>query len=216
MKLRQQIGRILIQLRGRNRVVGWGMSPDEALVFFKNMKKTVVTFFGYSSYYENEGEMLNILKKALSEHSPETTLINYGVTQGGLGALYPIAKSMGFTTTDIVSTLALEYPDSISRDVDRICFIKDTQWGGKLPNSDDLSPTSMAMVTCSDILIGIGGGEVCRDELLYGKELGKPIRFYPAEMHHEWWTQRTKKMGLPPPESFWGAAHEVFGKKDSS
>jgi hypothetical protein len=214
VNLQQIFGRVKIQLCNRIKVVGWEMSPREAQSFFKDLEKTIVTYFGYSSVYENEAEMLEVLKRTLAENSPERAVINFGVTQGGLGVLYPIAKSMGFTTTGIVSTLALEHPDSISRDVDYVCFIKDTQWGGKLPNSDELSPTSLAMVTCSDILIGIGGGEVCRDELLYGRELSKPIQFYPAEMHHEWWTQRMKKMGLPPPDSFWGAAHEVFGKRD--
>jgi hypothetical protein len=208
-------GRVRIRLRAGTKVIGWEMSPRAAQSFFKTLEKTVVTYFGYSSVYENEGEMVAILKKTLAEYSPATTVINFGVTQGGLGILYPIAKSRGFTTTGIVSTLALENPDSISREVDYICFIKDTQWGGNLPNLDELSPTSQAMVTCSDILIGIGGGKICRDEMLYGRELGKPIQFYPAEIHHEWWTQRMKKMGLPPPESFWGAAHEVFGKSDS-
>lgn len=215
MKLRQQLGRIRIQLRGKNKVVGWEMSPREAQSFFKSMGKTVVTYFGYSSIYENEKEMLNIVKKTLAEYSPQTALINFGVTQGGLGAIYPIAKSMGFTTTGIVCSLALESPEYISGDVDYICFIKDDQWGGNLPNSNTLSPTSQAMITCSDILIAIGGGEICRDELIAGRELGKPIHFYPAEMQHEWWTQRMKKRGLPPPKSFWGAVHEVFGKKDN-
>jgi hypothetical protein len=215
MKLRQQLGRIHIQLRGKNKIVGWGMTPDKAQTFFKSMGKKVVTFFGYSSIYENEKEMLTILKKALSEYSPETTLINFGVTQGGLGGIYSIAKSMGFITAGVVCSLALEYPTNISRDVDYICFIKDTQWGGKLPRSNQLCPTSQAMVLCSDILIGIGGGKICRDEMLFGQELGKPIHFYPAEVNHEWWISRTKKMGFPHPESFWGATHEVFGKKDN-
>jgi hypothetical protein len=216
MKLSQQLGRIRIQLRRKNKIVGWEMTPDKARMFFKSMGKTVATFFGYSSVYENEKKMLTILKKALSEFSPETTLINFGVTQSGLGIIYPIAKSMGFTTAGIVCSLALENPAAISADVDYICFIKDTQWGGKLPNSNELCPTSQAMVTCSDILIGIGGGEICRDELLFGQKLGKPIHFYPAEINHEWWISRTKKLGLPHPESFWGAAHEVFGKKDNA
>lgn len=216
MNFQQQLGRIRIQLRGKNKVIGWEMTPREAQIFFKSMKKTVVTYFGYSSIYENEEEMLTIVKKTLAEYSPETTLINFGVTTSGLGALYPIAKEMGFTTTGIVTTLALEYPDEISKYVDHICFIKDTQWGGKLPHSKELCPTSQAMIACSDILIGIGGNEVVRDELLFGKELGKPIQFYPADINHEWWSLRQRQRGLLPPASFKGAAHEVFGKKDDS
>jgi hypothetical protein len=43
MKLRQQLGRIHIQLRGKNKIVGWGMTPDKAQTFFKSMGKKVVT-----------------------------------------------------------------------------------------------------------------------------------------------------------------------------
>jgi hypothetical protein len=69
------------------------------------------------------------------------------------------------------------------------------------------------MVMCSDVLIGIGGGEISRDEMLAGKAQGKPVYFYPAEISHEKMTQRALKQGLPKPESFWGAAHEAFMKK---
>jgi hypothetical protein len=97
--------------------------------------------------------------------------------------------------------------------VDHICFIADKQWGGKLPNSKYLSPTSKAMVACSDILIAIGGGEVTRDELLAGQEQGKPVQFYPAEVKHELAIRSAEKAGLPKPDSFWGEAHEIFGKQ---
>jgi hypothetical protein len=140
-------------------------------------------------------------------------LINIGATTGGVGAIYPLAKSMGFTTTGIVTNLALYYPESISNAVDHVCFIADKQWGGNLPNSNELSPTSKAMVACSDILIGIGGGEISRDEMVAGKTQGKPVTFYPAEVNHAWAIRRAKRMGLPSPDSFLGAAHEVFGNQ---
>jgi len=192
------------------------MSPDEARTFFTGMGKTTLTFFGYSTKYEDDQSMLKIARSVLAEYFPETTLVNIGGTQSGIGAIYPLAKSIRFTTTAIVSTLALEYPQAISRDVDHICFISDSQWGGNLPNSNKLSPTSQAMVSCSDILVGIGGGAISRDELTAGRDLGKPIHFYPAEINHEWLIRRAKQLGLPPPDSFWGDAHKTFGKKDDS
>jgi hypothetical protein len=67
------------------------------------------------------------------------------------------------------------------------------------------------MIDSSDVLIGIGGNEVARDELLAGRNLGKPLQFFPAEMNHEWAIGNAKKAGLPPPASFMGSAHEVFG-----
>lgn len=199
-----------LESSSHNKVIGWGMTPDETLAFFYGLGKKVVTFFGYSSAYEDKKAMLEIVETVLSEYSPEKYIINIGATIGGIGAAYPVAKSLGFTTTGIVSSLAIEYIDYISKDVDHICFLKDDQWGGKISDTDELSPTSQAMVACSDILIGVGGGEICRDEMIAGREQGKPVHFYPAEINHEYLIHRAKKMDLPSPESFWGAVHEVF------
>src|SRR5262245_54053509 len=158
--LRQFIGRVRLQLRGKNHVVGWNMTPEEVVGFFKGVGKTVLTFCGYSGIrYEDEQGMLQIARKVLAEYSPETTLINIGVTRVGIGAVYPLAKSMGFETAGIVTHLALLKPDGISESVDHVCFVSDTQWGGKLQGSEELSPTSRAMAACSDVLVGIGGGE---------------------------------------------------------
>jgi hypothetical protein len=198
---------------GKSNVVGWGMTPDETRVFFESQGKTVITFFGYSIEYENEKAMQEIVKDVLSRYSPEAFLINVGATSGGIGATYPIAKSLGFKTTGIVSTLALQYLDNISGAVDRVCFVTDDQWGGKLPDSNDLSPTSRAIIECTDILIGIGGGEISRDELVAGSERGKPVHFYPAEISHTLLILRAQKMNLPPPVSYWGPAHEIFANK---
>jgi hypothetical protein len=206
--------RINLESSRKDKVIGWEMTPSQALAFFKSQRKTVVTFLGYSVDYENEKEMLKIAEDVLSRYSPETSIINIGGTQGGAGAIYPIAKAMGFTTTGIVSSLAIEYLDEISTAVDHVCFVKDSQWGGKVPNSKDLSPTSQAMVACSDVFVGIGGGEISRDEMITGREQGKPVHFYPAEINHEYGIYRAQKMNLPPPDSFWGAAHEIFRNKD--
>jgi len=184
--LSQLIARLKLQLRGKNHIVGWNMKPDKAVSFIRGRGKTVLTFFGYSGVgYRNVRGMLKIAQAILSTYSPQTTLVNIGVTKVGIGAVYPLAKSMGFETTGVVTSLAVKYRGGISESVDHICFIKDTQWGGKLPNSDELSPTSRAMVDCSDILvvIGRGGGEgIVAAEMLEGQVQGKPIHYFPAEM----------------------------------
>jgi len=212
--VRQLINRIKLRLRGKNRIVGWNMTPDQARAFFSRQKKAVLTFLGYSSAYEDEATMLQRVREVLSEYSPANTLVNIGATKSGIGAAYPLAKSLGFRTTGIVSSQALDYPDEISEAVDYVCFITDKQWGGKLPDSDQLSPTSEAMISCSDVLVGIGGNDIGRDELLAGKEQGKLVHFYSAEVDHVWAIRRAKKTGSPPPDSFWGTAHDVFGKGD--
>ena len=209
--LQQFMGKIRLQLRGKNHIVGWAMTPEEAMAFFQTQGKTVLTFFGYSIDYNDKDGMLKIVRDVLAQYSPEKTIVNAGAT-GSLGAVYPIAKTMGFMTTGIVSALVLQYPNAINLAVDYICFIADKFWGGKLPNSDELSPTSKAMVACSDILVAIGGNDVSRDELLEGKAQGKPIQYFPAEMDHDAAIRRAKYLGVPMPESFMGSVHDVFGK----
>ena len=88
--------------------------------------------------------------------------------------------------------------------------MKDATWGGFTEGSDRLSPTSTAMVENSDILIGIGGGSVARDELTAAKRLGKEVRFIPADMNHQKAREKAKKKGLLAPTSFGGTADEVF------
>ena len=211
--LRQLIGRIKLQWRGKNHVVGWNMTAEAVIAFFLSQRKTVLTFYGYSGMgYEDEKAMLEIARKVLSGYSPETTLVNIGVTSVGIGAVYPLAKSMGFETAGIVTSLALDHPEGISEAVDHVCFVADKQWGGILPNSDMLSPTSRAMVECSDILVGIGGGGIGEAEMLAGKAQGKPVHYYPADMNHAYAISYAKRMGLPPPESFKGSNPDVFKK----
>jgi hypothetical protein len=210
---RQFTGRVRLQLRGRHHIVGWSMTADDAVSFIRKRGKTVLTFFGYSGMgYEDEKGMLQIVQEVLSQYLPEKTLVNIGATQVGVGAAYALAKSLGFETSGIVSTEALEYPDDISEAVDHICFVKDSQYGGMLPNSDELSPTSRAMVDGSDILVAIGGNDISRDELLEGKKLGKPVQYFSADMSHERMIRHAQRMGKSMPESFSGSCQEEFGK----
>ena len=87
-------------------------------------------------------------------------------------------------TTGIVSTQALKYDAAPSPFVDEVFYIEDETWGGLKDGTEVLSPTSTALITVSDEIIGIGGGEVARDEIRVGQKLNKTIRFYPADMNH--------------------------------
>src|SRR5262245_24440349 len=120
--LRQLIGKLKLQWWGKNNIVGWNMTSDEAVAFVTGQGKTVLTFLGYSGrHYENEKDMLQIARGVLSDYSPKTTLVNIGATKVGVGAIYPLAKSIGFVTTGVVCTRALKYPEDISEAVDHIC-----------------------------------------------------------------------------------------------
>jgi len=209
----QFIGHIRLQLRGKNHIVGWGMTPEEAISFIKGRGKIMLTFYGYSGMgYEDEEGLLQTARHVLNQYRPEKTLVIIGATSVGLGTVYRVAKANGFETAGIATNETLAHPGDISDACDHICFIKDSQYGGKLPNSDELSPTSKAMVACSDVMVAIGGGDISRDELLEGKKQGRPIQYFPADLNHEAMIRRAQKRGLPYPESFKGSVHDVFGK----
>ena len=186
-------------------------SVEEVIAFFAAQNKTVLTFTGYSGAgYEDETAMLTIAADILDQHDPARTIVNIGATPDGIGAVYPLAREKGFATTGIVSTQAREYDAALSPCVQQVFYIEDDTWGGVLESTGQLSPTSSAMVAVSDIMIGIGGGEVTRDELLAAQAAGKTVRFFPADMNHQKALEKAQKKGLPAPTDFSGAASKAF------
>lgn len=182
---------------------------EDIRAFFKKEQKTVLTFVGYSGAgYEHEAEMRKQAERILGEYNPAKTIVNIGATPDGIGAIYEIAKRKGFLTTGIVSSQARQY--KVSPYVDHVLYVEDKTWGGFMGGTEELSPTSKAMVENSDIIIGIGGGEVARDELVAAKRLGKKVRFIPADMNHQKARESARKKKLPEPTNFRGAAHAAF------
>ena len=99
---------------------------------------------------------------------------------------------------------------ALSPYVDYVFYVEDATWGGFLKGTERLPPTSEAMVENSNIVIGIGGGEVSRDELVAARRSGKKIRFIPADINHQKARETARKKRLPAPTDFHGAAHAVF------
>jgi hypothetical protein len=188
-----------------------GATIEDIRAFFKAEQKTVLTFIGYSGAgYEDEASMRKEAERLLSEFDPAKTIVNIGATPDGIGAVYEIAKHKGFLTTGIVSSQARQYNVKLSPYVDHAFYVEDPTWGGFWAGTKELSPTSKAMVENSDIVIGIGGGEVARDELVAAKRLGKKVRFIPADMNHQKARENARKKKLPEPTDFRGAAHAAF------
>jgi hypothetical protein len=182
-------------------------TPDEIRTFFQGQRKTVLTFVGYSAAeYEDKAAMLAQATTVLESLDPKTTIVNIGATPDGIGAVYEIARSRGFTTTGIVSTEARDSNAALSPHVDHVFFVRDTSWGGFLQDRTQLSPTSAAMVDVSDRIVAIGGGDVARDELIGAKRAGKDVRFIPADMNHRIARDRALKRGQPEPTDFRGSA----------
>jgi hypothetical protein len=184
---------------------------DEIAAFFKSKQKMVVTFVGYSAVgYEDKTSMLKEAERVLEEFDPAKTIVNIGATPDGIGAVYEVAKHKGFLTTGILSIQAKKDNVTVSPYVDHTFYVEDQAWGGFLAGTQELSPTSKAMVKNSDVVIGIGGGEVARDELIGAKLLGKQIRFIRADMDHQKARERARQKKLPEPTDFRGAASSVF------
>ena len=184
---------------------------DDISAFFKAQQKTVLTFVGYSGTgYEDEASMRKQAERILSEFDPARTIVNIGATHVGIGAVYELAKRKGFLTTGIVSSQARVDKVKLSPYVDHAFYVEDPTWGGFVTGTRELSPTSNAMVANSDIVVGIGGGEVARDELVSAKLLGKQVRFIPADMNHRKARESARKKQLPEPADFRGAASTVF------
>ena len=76
-------------------------------------------------------------------------MINIGGTAVGIGVVYELAKQRGFRTLGIVSTLARDGGETLSPCVDLVFFVRDASWGGRLPGSKRLAPTSAAIVANS-------------------------------------------------------------------
>ena len=184
---------------------------DEISAFFKAKQKTVLTFVGYSGTgYEDEASMRKQAERILREFDPATTIVNIGATPDGIGAVYELAKRERFLTTGIVSSQAKVDQVKLSPHVDHAFYVEDPTWGGFVTGTKELSPTSKAMVASSDIVVGIGGGEVARDELVSAKLLGKQVRFIPADMNHRKARESARKKKLPEPADFRGAASAEF------
>jgi hypothetical protein len=186
-------------------------TPEQVVAFFAARRWRVASFFGYSgAEYEHPDAMLARAGRVLDRLDPKLAVVNIGATAQGIGAVYELAKQRGFTTTGIVSSQAREQGVALSPCVDHVFYVQDAAWGGYLPGTTTLTPTSEAMVRVSHMLVAIGGGEVVRDELLAAAQRGKRSSFTPADMNHRLARDKAAAKGQPAPTDFRGAAHAAL------
>jgi hypothetical protein len=187
------------------------MTSETIRSFARRRKMNILTFAGYSgAQYEDPQAMLEQASRVLEKYRPASTMVNIGATAVGIGAVYELAKRKGFTTIGIVSTLARDEDVALSPCLDYVFFIKDSTWGGQVPGINKLSPTSRAIVANSASIVGIGGGDVARDEMLAARNAGKSVLFIPADMDHQLAREKARKQGLPEPTDFRGSAHTAL------
>lgn len=186
-------------------------SAQDVTEFVASSGMSLLTFVGYSAAgYEDEAAMLAQADQVLARHDPAHTMVNIGATPQGIGAVYELARRRGYFTLGIVSSLARDAGERLSPCVDLVIFVRDTQWGGRLAGSPALSPTSQAIVANSLAIVGIGGGDIARDEMLAARAAHKPVSFIPADMNHRIARDKALAQGLPEPFDFRGTAHAAL------
>jgi len=186
-------------------------NAEEIRAFIQAQGKTVLSFVGHSAAgYEDEAALLAAADAFLAQHDAQRTLVNIGATAAGIGAVYPLAKRRGFVTMGIVSTLARDAGEPLSPFVDHVFFVRDDTWGGRLPDLPQLSPASVTLVALSQTIVGIGGGEIARDEMLAARAAGRQVVFRAADMNHRIARERALAKGQPVPQDFRGAAYAAL------
>ena len=182
------------------------LTPDEVRDLVVTTRREVVSLSGYSdAEYEDPPAMRRSVARVLDELDPDHTLINSGATASGIGACYAIAQRRGFITTGIVSMQAKIKKVAWSPYVDFLLFVTDSSWGGSVAGTRTQSPTSEAMVTSSQVLVAIGGGDIARDELLAAEDLGKRTRIIAADLNYQLARKNAIRTGAPLPSDFGGA-----------
>lgn len=178
-------------------------SEEEITKKVKALGKNVHSLFGYSALgYQDRLGLLTQIENDLKKLDPKKTIINIGVTGDGLGEAYKLAKSMGFETMGFVSTKFLENGGHYSKFVDHIFIVKDKLWGGYLPGTSQMTPTTSLYVKLSDTMAAYGGGEISKITMKEFARTGKPISYHAFEMDHNKAIEVAAKKRRPPPESF--------------
>jgi len=184
--------------------------PNHAVDAIRSSRYRIVTFMGFSAGgYEDPERVSDLLRDFLAGLHPRSVIVCSGATADGIGAVYPIANALGFSTIGIVSSLAESEHTRLSHTVNKIYMIEDKNWGGRRSDGT-LSPTSVAMVEASDEIIAIGGGDIACDEIKAAIAAKKPVRFAAAEMNHAAAIEKARRKGETPPEDFEGPVYRLF------
>ncbi len=192
-------------LTAANAIVPWMAAESETEIErkVKALGKKVHSLFGYSALeYQDRPALLQQIRKDLEMLDPKATIINIGVTAEGLGAAYEVAKEMGFETMGLVSNKFLENGGHYSEFVDHIFIVNDKQWGGYLPGSKKLAPTTKLYIKLSDSMAAYGGGEITNVTLKEFSKTGKSINYRPFDMNHDKAILSAKNKGRAKPTSF--------------
>ncbi len=170
----------------------------------------VLIFTGFSGTgYEDDAGVRQTIANELTMFDPADTLVCAGATPEGIGMVYSVALQRGFRTAGIVSSQARQEGASFATECEIVFVVDDASWGGRQGNGC-LSATSQAMVRACDVMVGIGGGSIARDELAEALKISKTVRFHTADTNHALALAKAAKVGKEPPTDFGGEAQLLF------
>ncbi len=185
------------------------ISAEEVIRQIKALNKKVVALFGYSALdYEDKPAALAAVKELLSSLDPKEWIVNIGATEDGIGAAYEVARSLGFETIGIVSTQALSYSGQFSPFVQKIYIVNDLNWGGHVPGTTIVAPTTKAYLATSDRIAAFGGGYNTAVTLEEAMKIGTPVSYLPFDMNHAKAEEEARGTEI----DFKGAAHTAWQK----
>lgn len=178
-----------MKIRGENRhdttfIVSKPTSPDTALERIRSSGRIIHSIFGFSGLgYRHPDDVMQAVENDLRQLNPDITTVAIGATEEGIGAAYKVARDLGFTTLGIVSSKSIVYDGRYSDFVDEVVIVHDTEWGGYVPGSTDMTPTTQVFVKGSDSIAAYGGGQITAVSIREAKKRGVKVTYTPAEMN---------------------------------
>jgi hypothetical protein len=195
---------------------------DQIRRFFAGRRKHVIAFAGFGELgYEDPGIVDRVVRGVLEPWKRDQVLVTSGTLRranghDGIAEVYEIAQRLGFETAGIHPSVALDFAEThyVSAACEHVFWVDDPSWGGYSGNKD-LSPTLRAVLDVADELVVIGGGKHAADELEAFLAHGKKVRYFAAEMNHEFTDGWCHRSGVRITD-YRGAAHSVWTRVNAT
>lgn len=201
--------------RVRPKTITDPLTVTQAVDFVREIKgnKEVVTFMGFAAFgYQEPNIIDNIIIQRLKILDPNKHIINSGSTKEGIGRVYELAKMMGFETTGLVSSRALNVTGQFSDYLDYQILIDSDEWGGKEEGSGKLLPVSEAFVMSSDRIIAIGGNDFTAVVIEAAEERGIPVEYHQVEMNYDASRRESLYRRKDKGSNYFGSALNIWRK----
>jgi hypothetical protein len=175
-------------------------TPAEVRLQLASIRKHRLAFGGFGELgYADTDVVRRIMPEVLGEWRHEDLLLIGGTMlreggNAGIAVAFEIASDHGIETVAIHPGIALRFADThrVSPFAEHVFFIDDDSWGG-MDSTGRPSPTLQTLLSISDEFVAIGGGVHTADEIRGFAGHGRTVRYFPAEMNHEWarrWADR--------------------------